>query len=35
MRDAVAIYTDCSKRAAHSVMEICEIYFPGLAQLLR
>jgi hypothetical protein len=36
LRDAVAgINADCPKREAHGVMEVCDIYFPGLAQLLR
>jgi hypothetical protein len=36
IRDAVArINADCPKREMHGVMDRCDIYFPGLAGLLR
>jgi len=36
LRDAVAgISADCERRESHAVMERCDIYFPGLGELLQ
>ena len=36
LRDAVAgINADCPNRESHGVMERCDVFFPGLAGLLR
>ena len=36
LRDAVSdINADCPRRDVHTVMERCDIYFPGLCVLLR